>query len=463
MAKGKLSGKSGTVSDEAEASLQGEAASRMSAAALELEKARRLAHSASAPAEDESEPAPEAPSRLDTILETIADQGKFEVYRQVGGGNKSKVGIYPINEWPERMETIASTYKGGTFTIIFKDAHGRIRGQETQTFDAVAYSAGSAPSQERGSDVVDRILERMESRDESNRRDMAALQAENSKMMLEMVKLVAQRPAAEAAQAPSFPEMLKLIKDLTPAPVDPLASLKGTMEMIVMLKDGAAVTEPQSPWVVALEKGIDLLTPIISVLAQKAGSSGRVSARPGGLSPVAPADVRRLPPAAGEDLKVVPAKAPALNPPAPEAAAPEPMVIDPGMKEYASRLLGAAAGQVRPSIVAQLVVDAVTPESVEEFEAMIENEKILDILLAAEPRLSAHRLWLEQVLNETQEKFDEAYPPETEGPGTVDAAPAPAMAPAPIPAPAPATPAPIPAPVDAAPVPETVPLETSHA
>jgi len=446
---------------EASALLQAEATEETRAAALALERARRLAHDASAPDEEPETP---VPSRLDVILETIADQGKFEVFRQVGGGNKSKVGIYPINEWPERMETVASTYKGGTFTIIFKDAGGRIRGQETQTFDPVAYSAGSAPAPEgRGADVVDRLLERMESRDEASRREMATLQAENSKMMLEMMKLIATRPAAEAAPQTSLPELIKLVRDLTPPPVDPLASLKGTVEMISMLKDGAADQAPTSPWMVALEKGLELLSPLVTVLAQKASSSGRPE-RPARLSPGAGADGRRIPPTAG--VVADPAKTPLLENPTPAAPEPEPVPEpfkeDPQMKEYAGRLLQAAIGQVRPSIVAQLVVDAVTQETVDEFEAMTENEKLLDILIAHEPRLVAHTTWLKSVLTEMKEKFDEAWPSENEPEvaAVVDAAPVIPAPDAPAPAPAPATPAP----VSDAPAPATdAPQEAAHA
>lgn len=461
--------------DPTDAALAEEAVDLTKGAALALARARRLAGQQLSP--EPVEPAePEAPSRLDIVLESVKDQGKFEVFRQSAGGQRAKVGVYPINEYPDKMEAIAAQYKGGTFTIIFKDAHGRIRGQDTQTFDAQAYSTASAapePRPDPAASMMERLIERMDARDREFQAEMRVLREQSHAQTLEMMKLMAARPAEGGGT--TMAEAIRLVRELTPPPSDPLASLKGTVEMIAMLKDGAGPSEPQSPWVIALEKGLEVLQPLLSVLATKVAQPGPASAGRRAISgPVAaktPGATTSLPAVGGGDASQArtpvpsPSSAPTALPPspAPNAAPIEGVVLpnppDPQMQEYAVKLHQAAIAQVRPSIVATLIVDSVTEDMVDQFEAMLEDPNLVPLLIAYEPKLAAHKVWLDNVMKEVEEKFDETWPNEPEAePQAAPAAPVSAgeeasAASEPAPA-APAAPAPAPVQAEAAPPPQ---------
>jgi hypothetical protein len=445
-----------------EAAMQSEAAVQTQEAVLRLERARRLGVRAlaGAAASIENPETPE-PSRLEAVLSSIADQGKFEVYRHTPTG-KAKVGIFAIAEWPDRLETIAAQYKGGTFTAQFKDSHGRIRGQDTQTFDAIAYSdrPGSAPeaARDNSADVMDKMLSRMELREESYRRDMqemSARQSERDMKFFEMLsRTAAPTPAAPATSPMEMMELVKLGMSMAAKPADPLEGIKGVIELMSVMKDGTADLEPKSPWAVALERGLDLLQPIVSVLASKVAqqSPAHAGARVQPLAAIkAPGETSPLVAGGGNPA---PARALPLDVKTPEEpVAPVIETNDPNMKEYADKLLNAAAMAVRPSIVAQLVVDSVTAEDVDKFDAMLSDPAFIETLVAYAPKLAAHRTWLQEVLKETKEHFDDAWPSEPEASNVeagsvIDAPPADAPAPA-----VDATPAPVSAAVEPAPAP----------
>lgn len=425
---------------EARSSIRSEAARRATAASREIAAASALARASLEPEQSPEAPI-EPPSRLDSILETIADQGKFEVSRHSPNGLKARVGIFPIGDYPQKMEEIASKYKGGTFTITFKDSHGRIRGQDTQTFDALAYSEASpatpaAPAPDATASALERIMERMEARDAEARRDSSEARERQFEMQMKMMELiVAKSSTTPATNSAEIIDAIKLGQSMAAPANNPMESMKGIIEAMSMLREGSEQMAPQSPWAVALEKGLEVLTPIVAVLASKVAPLG------GTRAPTTDAPTHRkaiegggLPPLRVGGVSASPASAAPLAAPAPASpngeAAGAATPLDPKLVAYAGQLLSAAQNTVRPSIVAQLVVDSVTEDAVDEFESMIQDPKIVETLVIHEPRLALHSAWLNLVLSEMREKFDEAWPEAVEAPAPIDAAPVPADAPA---------------------------------
>lgn len=76
--------------------------------------------------------------KIAACLEEAADMGTFSVFK-MEGGQESKIGLFPIGDWPSRMESLAHSCNGGTFKIIFRRANGTNAGQITQTFDPKFY------------------------------------------------------------------------------------------------------------------------------------------------------------------------------------------------------------------------------------------------------------------------------------------------------------------------------------
>lgn len=423
----------------ARAALAEEAASEAEEGATKLLRSRALAREALAPMHDpepDSEPAYEPPpqSRLDAILETLTEEGKFEVFRHTPAG-KAKVGIFTISEWPSRLEAIAYQFKGGTFTTIFKDPQGRIRGQDSQTFDPQAYSEGrpsetQAPKADGVSTILERMMERAEAREEAFRREMEegrARMAEREMRFLEMMATRMTAPAAPAASQDSMIEVLKLGMSMAPKPSDPLDALSKVMEMGAMMRETVGDGEPKSPWSVALEKGLEVLQPIVAALATKVTETQQAQpARRSSPPAVTHNPAKASSPGAGGGNPVpAGAVAPAIATQAsPIEVPPTPIPEDPNMKEYATKLLTAAQISMKPSSVAQLVVDSVTEDAVDQFESMLDDPNLIATLTSYAPGLARYEPWMKEVMEETRAKFEEAWPAEEPA---MDAAPAPSI------------------------------------
>jgi len=402
-----------------------EAAKRTMKAARDLRRANLMARGAlNSPSIDTPpSPPPSLPevSRLDNILAQVTDEGKFEVHRQVGGSSM-KVGVFPISEYPDRLETIASEYKGGTFKVTFKDPGGRIRGQDTQTFDAKAYGSErnepAAAAEDRSSHMMERMMERLETREIEQRREMAEIRMESQRMMLEMMKLA----SGNRDQGMSVLDAIKVGKEMAGSASDPVESMSRLMEAMALMKDGVGKTEPQSPIVFAIEKALEMVSPIVAVWAQKASASPR--ANPPVPAPGAEAPRRVLPPPAARVTPPAQAvsPAPALTP----APAPE-QPIDPQIKEYATQLLVAAKADMRPSLLAQLIVDGVPEEGSEAFEQMLDDEHTITNLIHAEAQLTPYAGWLGSLMVELRDYYDSVT---AEDPADAPPMPSPAPAPA---------------------------------
>jgi hypothetical protein len=460
--------------EEVAEELANEAAGESRVAAKAKVRAKALAQAVLNQVEPEPESGPEfedagaaiiapEPSKMDRILSQLQNEGKFEVFRQIGGAS-SKVGIFSISEWPDRLETIAAQYGGGTFKVIFKDARGVIRGQDTQTFDPEAYAnkggAKSTPSASGDGSVVERLMERMEAREERHAREMAELRMEMVKQQNQLIQTLASR---EPAPQSNLLDTIKLVKEMMPPPPDPMEGLTRTLEIMAQFKEKAEEVEPKSPLVVAIEEGMKMLSPLLAVVAQKVATPSkpaRVGLETRVPAPLVTAPTPALPPAGGAALTAPPATQPSLlNPPVPEVVIPE------AVTAYAPRLLLAAQSGSKPSTIGNFVVDSLPvddQEIVDEFDEMLAHPQIVELFIAAEPQLARYRPWLTDLLNHMTDYWDSM---EVEEPMTPEAAPAPDAAPAPasasgvvvMPAPAPA-----PAPVAEAPTPSE-PKETLNA
>ena len=407
-----------------------DAARRTAKAARELRRATLMARGALNSPSIDTPPAPPPIlpeiSRLDNILAQITDEGKFEVHRQVGGSSM-KVGVFPIAEYPDRLETIAAEYKGGTFKITFKNPGGQIKGQDTQTFDAKAYGSErtdpARESEDRSSHIMERMMERLEAREIEQRREMAEVRLESQRMMLEMMKLASGNQNQN--QGLGVIDAIKLGKEMAGSASDPVESMSRLMEAMALMKDGVGKSEPQSPIVFAIEKALEMVSPIVAVWAQKASASPR--ANPPVPAPGAEAPRRELPPPAARVTPPAQAASPAPLPAQPLPSSPLP--IDPKVKEYADQLLAAAKTGMRPSLLSQLIVDSLPEEGFQAFEEMLDDEQTITNLLNAEPQLTPYAGWLSTLMVELRDYFDSITAEDpTDGP--LDATP-PAPAPAP--------------------------------
>ena len=407
-----------------------DAAKKTLKAARDLRRAQLMARGALNSPSIDTPPAPPAAlpevSRLDNILAQVTDEGKFEVHRQVGGSSM-KVGVFPISEYPDRLETIASEYKGGTFKVTFKDRGGRIRGQDTQTFDAKAYgsdrSEPARESEDRSSHIMERMMERLEAREIEQRREMAEVRLESQRMMLEMMKLA----SGNRDQGMSVLDAIKVGKEMAGSASDPVESMSRLMEAMALMKDGVGKTEPQSPIVFAIEKALEVVSPILAVWAQKASASPL--ANPRVPAPGAEAPRRVLPPPAARVTPPAQAASPAPEPSIPTPAPTPDKPIDPQIQEYAVQLLTAAKTGMRPSLLAQLIVDGVPEEGADAFENMLDDEQTIPNLLRAEPQLVPYAGWLSSLMVELRDYYD-SVTAEDPADAAPDAAPAP-LSPAP--------------------------------
>lgn len=400
-----------------------DAAKKTLKAARDLRRAQLMARGALNSPSIDTPPAPPAAlpeiSRLDNILAQITDEGKFEVHRQVGGSSM-KVGVFPIAEYPDRLETIATEYKGGTFKVTFKNPGGQIKGQDTQTFDAKAYgsdrSEPAAAAEDRSSHMMERMMERLETREIEQRREMAEIRMESQRMMLEMMKLA----SGNRDQGMSVLDAIKVGKEMAGSASDPVESMSRLMEAMALMKDGVGRTEPQSPIVFAIEKALEMVSPIVAVWAQKASASPR--ANPPVPAPGAEAPRRVLPPPAARVTPPAQAvsPAPALTPtPVPEQPS------DPQIKEYATQLLVAAKADMRPSLLAQLIVDGVPDEGSDAFEQMLDDEQTITNIIHAEPQLTPYAGWLGSLMVELRDYYDSVTAEDSADAPPIDA-PAPA-------------------------------------
>jgi hypothetical protein len=356
------------------------------------------------PAEFASQPEPQPEpemSKMDRILERIAGEGKFEVYKCVAGVD-AKIGIFPISDYPDRMDTVAREHGGGTYKLVFKDRGGLIRGQDSLTYDPKAYRKEDSPA--AVSDNMSRMFEMMEKREQALQLEIASLRREQTAMMMKMLE----GKATESSR--SADEMLMLLKAAREfAPKSPTDSMKELLEVASLFRE-SPVVEPQSPIQTAIDKAFTMLTPLLAAWAKKLGSA---PGQPGGpLSLPAPG------PGQGAPVQVSPAGGP---PPTSPAHAASPAQPDPRLAQYAASLFGAVSAKQTPETIGQTILDLVPDEDLEALKAMVTDPAFAARLIAIEPRLKEHQAWLASLCLHIQSNIVEEAEeePQASVPGTV--------------------------------------------
>ena len=409
-----------SVSDEmGESDLLEEAATKRLSAAEKLSRADALLKSRNED-EDESQPDPEPiisdpepepyltmpePTKLERILKALNGEGKVEIYKLIAGA-KSRVGVYPIEDYPDIMESIAREHGGGEYKVLFKDAKGNYAGSDTATFDPKAYGKRD----DRGSDsnaMMERMLTMMEKKEQGYMLQIEQLRRDQTALMLEVVKGQSSNKGTTATEVLT---MLKAAKELSGKDDSPLQSVKELLEVVAVLNNNG-VGEPASPITTAIDKAFQLAGPLIGAWAAKMAV--------GGASPQAlpnPGQTALPPPRMqiASDAVQRPTPSP-ISPAEPPTPTPEPK-----LKGYAQSLLAAASAGQSYSSVAQAILDMVPDEDLDSLSEMVSDPGFVAQMLAVEPALSKHQVWLAQLCTSIKDGLETSPDP--------DAPPAPSPA-----------------------------------
>ena len=389
-------------SQVAEAEMLDEAADRKLKAAEKMAKANRLLEdnderdNASDPDFDApprphgrfvhepvTETDPEPVSRIEQVVSEMAGTGKFEVYKLVGS-NKSKVGVYPLEEWPDLMDSIAHESGGGTFRIVFKDERGHYVASDTQTFDPKSY--GKAKESDSGS--MDRLLERMEKREEQMATQMEQMRAENMRLLLSIVEKSNSQPQRSTGE---LVELMKFMRENQPEARSPIESIKEILELAAVVKEEAGVSEPEHPLVAAIDKVFKTIQPFIGAWAQKVAQAP-VAPPTRALTTANPASTGASLPPAHAPVNPVPTEAAGVPAQSPAPAAPA--VADPRLAQYAQSLLAQAEMGTPVEAVGDSILNLTPEENLSDLEAMVTDPAFVGLLIGAEPKLTKHQLWL---------------------------------------------------------------------
>ena len=327
------------------------------------------------------EPEPEPLSRIEQILEEMKGEGKVVVSKLVGG-MKSKIGVYPIEEYPEIMETIAHDHGGGTYRVEIRDPQGHYVASDTQTFDPKAYGSGNNAARRDDSTAITSLMERMERKEEASERRMEAMRQENMKLLLTIVE----GSRSTKSSTSEMIEMMKFMKEAQGETRSPMDHIKEVLELANVVREEAGAVEPEHPLVAAIDKIFKTISPLIGAWASK------TAAAPSGLSrptTVAPAQITSTPP-----KPEIAAHAPTPSPAPAPAPAP---VIDPRIKQYAASLLGQAESGAAAEAIGEAILNLTPAENYDELDAMVSNPQFVATLIEAEPLLTKHQKWLAEL------------------------------------------------------------------
>jgi len=335
------------------------------------------------------DPAPMAePSKMDLILEKIGGEGKVEISRMVAG-QWSKCGVYPIEDFPDILETLAIKKNGGTFKTVFKDRGGLIRGQDTQTFDAETYG-----SMRKEDSVQSDALSFMKDQLVAQQREITTLRSEQMTMLLKMME---SSQARQSHTASELSELMKVSRDMNPPPKSPFESMKEVLEMVAIFRTDGVVGEPPDPLTLAIDKGLRILEPLLGAWAAKLAQQGTEvpsasSGAAGGLALQPQAGQRALPP---------PAAAPAPSLPAAQG-------MDPGVVKYAQSLYQfASQGASFKAVAESILTLATSDEDLNQLDTLVSDPGLVAQLLKAEPRLLDHQGWLASLMAHLQSELKE--------------------------------------------------------
>lgn len=111
---------------------------------------------------------------LQSVLDELDAEARFVVFR-IDGTKKYKVGVFPITEWPDRMEEVARVTGGGHFMITFKSVDNTTVKTITQAFDPSFYKKS-----ESGTGDLSSVLAQM---NQSNMAVLESMRRENMEML----------------------------------------------------------------------------------------------------------------------------------------------------------------------------------------------------------------------------------------------------------------------------------------
>lgn len=417
-----------------EARIKDEAATILLKAAEKNQRAQALAGD---DADDEPADLPPAPMFLDrepithddpplsnfeAALADLNGRGHFEVFKVSLTGKRIKVGRYKLEEYPEQLEAIALAHGGGEFRVHLKNERGNYVCSTTEEFSKETYRSDKAPTTiaaEAGETALDRMMERMESRDAEHRREIAELRLESQKMTLLMIEKM-----STPRQETNLVDAIKLVKELQGEQRSPMDSFREVLELANSVKEETGLAEPEHPLVAAIDKVMKVASPLLTAWVSKVAAPPLASGVKAVAAKVLPASTGKP-----EDARAVIAAGEATIPVAEPAATP--VEVDPRMKQYADSLLQQVSAGTAFEVVADTIMNLTPDDSLEELYTMVNHPAFVGSLLAANDKLIPHQAWLASMAAYIKTEMDTAEAQADEAP-VIDAAPVAAAAAEPV-------------------------------
>jgi len=330
--------------------------------------------------------------RVTEILSEIENAGTFCVYK-LDRGMPSKVGQFPVSDWPDAMDKLAREAGGGTFRIQFRNSDGRQVGQITQTFDPKFYKADVPPT-----NPADGSLALLVESIRESKRDM-----------LEMMKLFMSRPADNG--------LIKTANDL--AALVPLLKGKengGVENMIELFTTALELGKKIGTESAGGSDGESITGRIVSTLINAVGKPVADQLARSLVTGQAPR--KALPGAVPKSVVTAPVPdavtPPALNPPQEETTMPPEVTKVRNsffFKLYAPGIIAAAQMKEPPQEYAAQIIDRV-PESWDGilFD-IVSRPDVVDYLAYFEPAVKLYPDWFKSLADEIKVAYDVA--PET--------------------------------------------------
>ena len=341
------------------------------------------------------EPAEAPLSNFEAALADLNGRGRFEVYKLSMTGKRVKVGNYGLDEYPERMDSIAQEHGGGSFRILLKDERGQYVCSTTEDYDTKSYGAGK-PAAEAAATTssIDSLMERMDARETNHRREMEMMRLENQKLMLMMVeKMSAPR------QETSLIDAIKLVKELQGEQRSPMDSFREVLELANSVKEETGLAEPEHPLVAAIDKIMKVASPLMTAWVSKVAAPAPASGSRVAVAKALPASTGKP-----EDTHAV-----SVTAPAPDAEAPAPEApVDPRMKQYAESLFQQASMGNSFETVGDTIINLTPDDSLDELYTMATHPGFVGNLLAADARLAPHQAWLASMASYIKKEMDDA-------------------------------------------------------
>jgi hypothetical protein len=356
-----------------------ELAESVAAQRRSLKELRELRAQEQAIFEDDTQaPEPQAvpgAEKIADIISKLQGEGTFEVF-QLANGAQSKLGTYDLVAWPEAQEALVRQHGGGEYLTVFRNADGAYAGRVTRTYDPRSYK-GTPAAQTAGMDTAAflKILQDTNAEHarqmESMRVEMARLQAEQTKLVLEMVKAQSVSPFKNVQEIAMLGKLFKDEGD----DLDRLLKLRDFMEDL-RGEDAPAAVHTDNPLVA-------LITQITGALARAPQT------RPATVPP--PAAPAALPNPAPQPA------APARAEIAPPIPAPEPApAADPlDMAQYVPQFTAAIKAGRSPVEAAKDVWETAEKGGYTQGVELLADQGNWEIL-DADPFLKEHKKWLDE-------------------------------------------------------------------